>query len=133
MSESQRYYLVDSKLETPTVMMEATTLEKILKGQGKVPKILILNLDVKAQETPKIYKVCVGTSEAELEVKTVKMIATKNIDTRNKIRVISPTIDEKKRIVITDKTKVYVIRLKKGKTLLYILYYGSLKDLYVNC
>ena len=78
-------------------------------------------------------KVCVGTSEAELEVKTVKMIATKNIDTRNKIRVISPTIDEKKRIVITDKTKVYVIRLKKGKTLLYILYYGSLKDLYVNC
>ena len=68
LSESQRYYLVDSKLENPTVMMEATTLEKILKGQGKVPKILILNLDVKAQETPKIYKWSVSKPKNNLSV-----------------------------------------------------------------
>ena len=93
--------------------MESTTLLKIFKGEA--PKTVILNLLIKQKITAKTFKACDETLEADVVVETAKIAVMKNFNIGNKVRIIAPRIDEKKKLItITDKTKVYTVHVKKG-------------------
>ena len=97
--------------------METIALNKLFSGE-KLPKRIILSVEIKDQSNMTKFKITDGSKEViDLVVKTEKSQITKLIEVGNFIRIIFPQVDEKiRQVIINDKTRIYQTAVKSGNS-----------------